>query len=35
MFLSALSVLVVEQPSSEVLEGLKNYPVFLEGEKPA
>ena len=27
MLLSAMSVLVVAQPSSEVLEGLMNYPV--------
>ena len=27
MLLSAVSVLVVAQPSSEVLEGLMNYPV--------
>jgi hypothetical protein len=28
MFLSAVSMLVVAQPSLEVLEGLMNYPVF-------
>jgi hypothetical protein len=28
-FLSAVSVLVVAQPSSDVLEGLMNYPVLL------
>jgi hypothetical protein len=28
MLLSAVSVLVVVQPSSEILEGLMNYPVF-------
>jgi hypothetical protein len=28
MLLSAVSVLVVAQPSSEVLEGLANYPVL-------
>jgi len=28
MLLSAVSVLVVAQPSSEVPEGLMNYPVF-------
>ena len=28
MLLSAVSVLVVAQPSSEVLEGLVNYPVL-------
>jgi hypothetical protein len=28
MLLSAVSVLVVAQPSSEVTEGLMNYPVF-------
>jgi hypothetical protein len=28
MLLSAVSVLVVVQPSSEVQEGLMNYPVF-------
>jgi hypothetical protein len=29
MFLSAVSVLVVAQPSSEAPEGLMNYPVIL------
>jgi len=29
MLLSAVSVLLVAQPSSEFLEGLMNYPVFL------
>jgi len=29
MLLSAVSVLVVAQPSSEVPEGLTNYPVFV------
>jgi hypothetical protein len=29
MFLSAVSVLVVAQPSSEVPEGLTNYPVYV------
>jgi len=29
MFLSAVSVLVVGQPSSEVPEGLMNYPVLV------
>jgi len=29
MLLSAVSVLVVAQPSSEVPEGLVNYPVLL------
>jgi hypothetical protein len=29
MLISAVSVLVVAQPSLEVLEGLMNYPVFL------
>jgi hypothetical protein len=29
MFLSAVSVLVVVQLSSEVLEGLMNYPVYI------
>jgi len=29
MLLSAVSVLVVAQPISEVLEGLMNYPVYL------
>jgi hypothetical protein len=29
MLLSAVSVLVVEQPSSEFPEGLTNYPVFI------
>jgi hypothetical protein len=28
MLLSAVSVLVVAQPSLEVLEGLMNYPVY-------
>jgi hypothetical protein len=28
MLLSAVSVLVVAQPSSEVLKGLMNYPVY-------
>jgi hypothetical protein len=28
MLLSAVSVLVVEQPSSEIPEGLMNYPVL-------
>jgi hypothetical protein len=28
MLLSAMSVLVVAQPSSEVLDGLNNYPVY-------
>jgi hypothetical protein len=28
MLLSAVSVFVVAQPSSEILEGLMNYPVF-------
>jgi len=28
MFLSVVSVLVVAQLSSEVLEGLMNYPVY-------
>jgi len=29
MLLSAVSVLVVGQPSSEVPEGLMNYPVYV------
>jgi hypothetical protein len=29
MFLSAVSVLVVAQPSSEVPDGLINYPVLI------
>jgi hypothetical protein len=29
MFLSAVSILVVVQLSSEVLEGLMNYPVYI------
>jgi len=29
MLLSAVSVLVVAQPSSEVPEGLMNYPVYI------
>jgi len=29
MLLSAVSVLVVAQPSSEIPEGLMNYPVYL------
>jgi len=32
MLLSAVSVLVVAQPSSEVPEGLMNYPVYIQGE---
>ena len=28
MLLSAVSILVVEQPSSEVPEGFMNYPVY-------
>ena len=31
MFLSAVSVLVVVQLSSEVPEGLTNYPVYMYG----
>ena len=33
MLLSAVSVLVVEQPSSEVPEGLLNYPVLTNRSK--
>jgi len=33
MLLSAVSVLVVAQSSSEIPEGLMNNPVLLEGNK--
>jgi len=34
MLLSAVSVLVVAQSSSEILEGLMNNPVYWEGVQP-
>ena len=32
MLLSAVSILVVAQPCSEIPEGVTNYPVYIQGE---